>query len=733
MDFAPFLQLTTAVAQHQSLIVSASGMQAWDVLLKNQDWLESQAVTQCIGPILGLAMSRAAQYNHFPEDSEEASVLFVNDFIELFPERQGFYLNYLKTCMSVIERICYAYLDQAIEHMLQETEQSLLHLSAADAGLQIVNYNPRNNTFLQADIQFNAVEAAARGIARWILDHPDADGVAINDEGKRATEKMRAWTTNMLSKYTFRDPATKQRQIKAAVELANRLFPKDTELAFVVLEHILSAFVPPEGPDSTYIDATNDLHQYATSELRRLVTQHADYFATFYEQLEGKLSDLITRKQVEPRVEPDLKSCLFLIIERANNIDLNVRKQRLWNFMEPIHTAWVSDEVQTSLASFEAFCQAQRFTEVGPYMSSIQAGRIDDWSTVALDTRGAELQQQLKTQHLLPLRQTRVFLSVSTDRLEVGSSMYQTLCELWSPMVQPILEGALRIISYSHRLHDPTQWPDLSSEQVNVARKIMRDRYWQSGITDGSMAEFHNRIRSSKTSLEGFASTVRGRVRSNLEHTYSIIHTFGRLGEVFFSIPQAPQMIAEALINTSQAVRPHHFAVMLLMMPKLIDECPPAYRNQFLTPILAALLQQMDTKCVSEWQQLDQKKQSKDEDENLSDEMRDDSVLRQMIYKAVNMVAFWLHEKRDDQLSNKKSLVNGHHAGDSVGPPQSMRDFVLSNLTVLEPLLVFCTHVLAVKDTKGKSFPHSRIGLPFLVSAVLKDTGTHPLALGTLS
>lgn len=355
--------------------------------------------------------------------------------------------------------------------------------------------------------------------------------------------------------------------------------------------------------------------------------------------------------------------------------------------------------MQATLQNLESFARSQAFDQIAPYLESINAANIDDWSQVSYDDRGARIQQEMLNGFAkLPLRETRILLSISTERLEQDSALQQMIINLWSPLIPNMLSHVLSLTRYNHQLHDPTVWPNASPTMQLVIRRLLRDRYWQSGISSGSMNEFHNKVKSTRSTIEGFASSVRGRVRNNLEQCYSILHTLGRLGDSFYSLQQLPAMIADAAIRTADPLSPHHFSVMLQMLPKLIDECSPHRRQDFLTPILVALLDQMDTKLSSQWSAMNQRKQTKHDEENLSEEMRDDSVLRQTTYKAVNLVAHWLNPKREQQLSTKKSVVNGDYLNQT--HQQSMRDFLLSNTHVLDRLLVFIDHSLAFKDTR---------------------------------
>ncbi|KIW15048.1 hypothetical protein PV08_07835 [Exophiala spinifera] len=702
LNLDPFLHLLTAMAEHESLIVSIPVVHSWVRLLEVPSWRKAPVVQQCVGPLLQVASQRLIQYDQLPEDAQNPVVIFVNEEIELFPERQGFYLNYRKLCSAVVEWICYAQLEEAMQAVLRRADELLDEVQAFEQQLDLDNYQRLSMNVLKADAYFAMIDAAFKGLDRWQNTHRDNLSAEQEQMGQRVREASKAWMLDMMSQRDFRDPLIRERQIKTAVEVSNRALQKDTGFAFNVLEHILSSFIISNQQNQVYLEAVNELHGYATSELRRLSLQHADYFVTFYDQLQSKFTDLINQLGAEERLQIDLESTLFSVIQRATAVDYADRQARLQEFLQPISAAWASESVQESLQSFESFVHSQAFDRVGPYLASLRANEAEDWSLVPYDNHGLQLQQDMATGYAkLPLRRSRILLSISTEKLEEGSSLHKMACDLWSPMTSNMLSHVLRLTSYNHRLHDTASWPGVTPQMEPAIQRVLRDRYWQSGISAGSVSEFHSKVKSTKSTLEGFASSVRGRIRQNLEQCYSILHTLGRLGPAFYSMQQLPEMIAEAAIDTAAPLSPHHFSVLIQMLPKLIDECPPENRQQFLTPILASLLQQMDAKLSTEWVKMNERKQIKHEEENLGEEMRDDAVLRATNYKAVNLVSHWLHPKREQDLSSKKAIVNGSYL--TQGNRQTMRDFLLSNINILDRLLVFITHSIAFRDTRSCS------------------------------
>ncbi|KIX00922.1 uncharacterized protein Z518_09987 [Rhinocladiella mackenziei CBS 650.93] len=700
MDLSPFLHFLIAIAEHESLIVSIPVIHSWVKLLEVQSWRATPMVAQCIGPLLQVASQRLIQYDQLPEGTPDPAVIFVNDEIELFPERQGFYMNYRRLCSAVIEWITYAQLEEAMQAVMNRVDQLLDQIEESERQFNIARYERISMNVLHADAYFAMIDAAFKGLNRWQSMHRESPTPEQEQLDQRMRQKSKAWMLHMMNQRNFKDPQIRQRQIKTTVEVSNQALQKDTEFAFNVLEHILSSFTITQQQHVIYSEAVNELHNYAASELRRLSIQHADYFVTFYDQLRTKFTDLINQIGADDRLQIDLKSTLFSVIQRASGIDYAQRQAKLEEFLQPIAAAWANEELQATLQNLDTFARSQAFDQVGPYMASIQVADLEDWSRIPYDDRGVRIQQEMLAAFAkLPLRETRILLSISTERLQEGSPLHQMICDLWSPMIPNMLSYVLRLTSYNHQLHNPSSWPNVAPELEGVIRRILRDRYWQSGISSGSMNEFHSKVKSTRSTLEGFASSVRGRIRNNLEQCYSILHTLGRLGPAFYNLPQLPEMIAEAAVNSAAPLSPHHFSVMVQMLPKMIDECPPESRPQFLTPILSALLEQMDTKLSHEWIKMNQRKQTKHDEENLSEEMRDDSVLRQTTYKAVNLVAHWLNPKREQQPIAKKSVVNGNYLTQT--RQQTMREFLLSNVHIIDRLLVFINHALAFKDLRS--------------------------------
>lgn len=178
-----------------------------------------------------------------------------------------------------------------------------------------------------------------------------------------------------------------------------------------------------------------------------------------------------------------------------------------------------------------------------------------------------------------------------------------------------------------------------------VVERILTDRFWQAGISSGSREEFYARITASRLTLEGFASSVRGKIRAVRESCYSILYSMSRLREHFYGFAELPGPLSEALFKDSTHLSSHQFSVLLNISRCLIDDCPVRFREHFLPPMLAALFTNIDRKVTSEWDFIEQRKSGLG-DGDLTDEMKSESILRQLTYAAVIVVAGLLDPQR---------------------------------------------------------------------------------------
>ncbi|TDZ21705.1 Protein MSN5 [Colletotrichum orbiculare MAFF 240422] len=272
------------------------------------------------------------------------------------------------------------------------------------------------------------------------------------------------------------------------------------------------------------------------------------------------------------------------------------------------------------------------------YLTSHRVHEVNDWGSCELDAEGLALQSELEErQKMLPLRHTKSFLSFSVEKLEKSSAPFQVSYQLWHGSFPIILPDLLQMLSHAHASHNSDNWAELPIEMRSVVGAVLSDRFWQAGISEGSKDEFYARVLEKKNTLEGLASTVRGAVRLEMQ---------------FYGFSELPGPLAQALFQDSFHLSAHQQINLLNLVRYLVDDCPLEQREHFLPPLLAACFQQMDAKINLEWEKLERQQAIQAAGDALTEEMKSESILRQVTYTAVIMVADFLDPTKRNPAPN---------------------------------------------------------------------------------
>ncbi|GIJ87516.1 hypothetical protein Asppvi_006424 [Aspergillus pseudoviridinutans] len=695
MNLTFFFHLLISVIQNQSLTVSIPVLHVWCKLLASERIGNTDLVTGLIPPLLSICTERLIRWESLPADSDNPTVVFLNEDIDTVPERHAFVGNYRRYCSSIIETIVQKRPQDAIPHILAGVDANLDNLYNGVEPFDVKTFSKNSLTLMRADTQFAVVEATLKGYNKWVSAHGK---MPQQDEQKRIDleSALETWALSLMQR-NYEDPILKQRIIKLIVDISSRALDKNPSFSLKVLEHILMTRLPDLVEYPAYSEAVKELHGLASHELRRLAMRYADYFSTFYDLLEPKIKEITMANRVDDKLHMEHTSILLIIMQRANNVDPYLRETRLKSFLEPIRQAWQEEQFRSTSSSFEGFCDMLGLQNVGPYMQKKQAQKLEDWSAVLLDNEGKQIQETMTRKfQQLPLRGTKTMLAVSTEKLKKTDLAYDLACNIWHDIIPIILPVLLQLVSNAHAFHNPANWGGLPDDMRGVVERILTDRFWQAGISTGSRDEFYAKITASRSSLEGFASSVRGKVRAVRESCYSMLFSMSRLREHFYGFAELPGPLSQALFKDSPHLSSHQFSVLLNISRCLIDDCPVRFRAQFLPPMLATLFTNIDRKVTAEWDLIEQRKEGL-ADGDLTDEMKSESILRQLTYSAVLMVASLLDPQRgdpDDEPAEPSAPQPPPALSDSI------RHFVLSSPEIFEPVMLFCTHALRMRDTR---------------------------------
>jgi exportin-5 len=664
-----------------------------------------------VGGLLETCCARLIRYEALPEDTEDVTLQFLNEDIDTVPERHAFLGNYRRFCADVIEVLVRKTPVEAMQHILSQATSMLQNLYHDQPSFQRETFSKNSTPVLQVDAQVTVIEAALKGYMKWIQAQGEE---AQNNERIRNTleDSLEEWGRQILQA-RFEDPEIARKIISLMSTLSTKALGDRSGFALTFLEYMLTIRLADDTTYPQYSDAVKDLERICSLEMQKLAMKFADDFMNVYDQLEAKVNEMINDPTTDERQRMAYSAFLFIIIHRCTTLERSTQEERMRSMLNRVKDAWQNEEFTQAISSFQSFCGILGMGQLPEFLSANNFRGIQDWSEQPLPSDGQALQAAIleQSQHL-PLRLTKTLLAASTEKLRDGSAAYETAATLWAEAIPVLLPNLLQLVSHAQAFNDiESNWSQLPPELQQVIRRVLTDRFWQAGISTESRDDFFARVSGSKSTYEGFASTVRGTVRQIRESSYYILYSLTRFRDFFYGIQDLPGPLSEALFGHAGALTSHHLSVLLTVSTHLIEGCPAQLRPHFLPPMVQGLFRELDRKISGEWDEVARQVAESDGNDNLTDEMKTESILRQLTYSSVSLVAVLL-DSRQGELSiiipsGEISInINAEFARpddtvrrDPNTPP--MCDFILSTPSVLEPILLFCNSTIRVRDTRS--------------------------------
>lgn len=128
VDLPFFFHLMLNVVQHRSLTVSIPVLHIWSKLIASPKVGNLEVVVNLIPPLLTICTERLVHWESLPADSEDPTVIFLNEDIDTVPEKHAFVGNYRRYCSSIIETIVQKRPEEAIPHILLGVDGNLDNL-----------------------------------------------------------------------------------------------------------------------------------------------------------------------------------------------------------------------------------------------------------------------------------------------------------------------------------------------------------------------------------------------------------------------------------------------------------------------------------------------------------------------------------------------------------------------------------------------------------------------------
>lgn len=133
--------------------------------------------------------------------------------------------------------------------------------------------------------------------------------------------------------------------------------------------------------------------------------------------------------------------------------------------------------------------------------------------------------------------------------------------------------------------------------------------------------------------------------------------TISSLGDAMYKIHDLPQPLSDAIFQNAGALSTHQTGVVIEMMRPVTENCPADARANFLTPLLTAFFDTLDVKVGQEWSRIDHRTKAASENDDLVEEMKDESILRNLTFNCVTVVVRLL-----DPHDGKPKTYRGVHS-----------------------------------------------------------------------
>lgn len=311
-DLPNLLNLFLSIVRSESLIVSIPVLVTWTRLLRSEAVGGSLTVDPLIAPLLEICSSRLIRYESLPENSDDPCVIFLLEDIDTIPERHAFLGNYRRYSVQVIELIVRRKHSDAIYHILSQVGNTMEQLYSGGPPFSVENYSKTSPPILRVDGQFQVVEAALKGYMKW---RQSAGRKPQEDEHERVAleNNFEVWCDHLLE-MKFEDPIIRKRILQLAVAFSTSALEKKSSFMLKVLEHILMTR-PEERPGfQAYSDAVKELQIDSMHELTRLATKMPDQLLEVFDQLEAKVSQIVSSGTIDSRQNVSYQTFLFIIM-----------------------------------------------------------------------------------------------------------------------------------------------------------------------------------------------------------------------------------------------------------------------------------------------------------------------------------------------------------------------------------------------------------------------------------
>ncbi|GMM32320.1 karyopherin [Martiniozyma asiatica (nom. inval.)] len=684
-DFTNFYKLVLETTTHESLSISNISLNLWVQFLREDDISDLPDFEVILPDLLETSASRLLNYAEFDPDSKVLQLL-ENEF-DNSTDRTSFLNNYKKSNDDILRIIiCKKPSDGLI--WLADRLNTFYDSQMGRESLNSFNLKYKgegSETYHNSFVQFVIIEACVRGITRWQIWYKEPDA----DEKKQFLIEQVDNLCQTLMSLNFNDPNLLRKKIQTLVQFTP-LLKGTSGTMFKVLEMVIESctFPFPENAEDEILENIRDLRACSGTELNRLAYLMPETLKDILPQLEEVIDTLLASGKVSAHERVAFKSFLLVVSQRST---IDSKEQRFERIVDPELDAWTNPQTIEALSNLHWFMERLGIAKIREYFLSRGITAQTDLLNTEMDDEGRILKKELKEKwtSAFPIRATRVFIQYSIEKLPHDSENYKYLLKLWKPRVQRYLEYILRLLYQVQAYHNPANWVDLPVEVQSFVKYTTQERFWQQGISIQSKESFVDDNVKAMKSLRDFADSVGHIVRYTREYGYMVLQSVTELEETLYEMPGAASMLWKALTDEHIGISLHSWRHMTNMVVRsIIKNCPVKYVPIWMPEFLPLVLNTLDKLLIEKWTLINARLEQTEgpkTDEELSEEMLEEHMLRQLTQVVVRMLIDLVGQGVKASLNERQIKT---------------REIICHDFNILAPLLKLMSDIIGFRDTR---------------------------------
>jgi len=696
IDLASYTQLLLMIARHPSPLVSYNALLLCSKFVKN---LTSDPIMASLEPLLEVCGDRLASFEliEYPTPEQAIMLRFLDADFDSLPERHAFAGNFRRVAADLVRIIVSMRPVDAIQ-WIQVRMSRFLDSKPDGSHRDILGFCRRSSpAYIAADALFLLVESALKGVKRWEQYHP------VNQHNTTSHTNLLSgleeWCRKLVGS-EMDDPLMLSRHIAVLVSFIT-LLRSNPQLMFTVLEKVLvsSTFAYPADASNELFSHIRELRGKCGAHLLRIAEMMPDALLSVYDQLESSIDNLLATKEVSDSESASFRSFLLTVVLRSS-CPRETKVAVFSKIVDPVVTAWQDPQLDSGVASLQNFVRYITLDEIAGYLESEGLKPGVDIESIELGPKGYAMRQGLRRRWMFcwPIKATRLFLQTS---MEGGSDPvnHAVLTDLWRPRIPSVLPNLFALIRCIQAFYNPDNWSVLPSAVQILVRIVVVERFWQHGVSSKTKDEFMDKKANTG---QDFTDAIQGFLKYSREYACVLLAAMTLVGETFYSQRNLAQNIVEAFFADQQGMSLNTWRTVLnSLMHPLIVNCPSSMYEQFLQPLLISILHELDAKLVAEWDRLSRRgllivrEEEGEDSQDLSDEMMEESLLRQMSGAGVKLLLALI-----GPAAIPKDIPAAKKDKETAIP---QREFLLTNNAVLEKFLPLCTRLLTIHDTRSCS------------------------------